>query len=117
MKIIIIYSIFFITLFSVVGCTTHRPTINTSGVDPQKYEADLKECQEYSKKFMLNKSQMAVSVLGGGIGAYAAQELADPEQKEAVKLHGRVTSAQYIENCIKAKGYSIIPDQEPKKDE
>lgn len=59
---------------------------------------------------------IGAGIAGGAAGA-AGEDLADPEQKEAVKIHGKVTSAQYIENCIKAKGYEIVPDKEFKKEE
>ncbi|MEI6313957.1 MAG: hypothetical protein WCO89_03740 [Syntrophus sp. (in: bacteria)] len=115
MKRILIFSAIATMLFSLSGCAAHRPNVDSSGVDPKKYESDLKECQDYSKKFSPNKSQMALlAVGGGGLGAYAYREMADPEQKEAVKLHGQLTPGQYIESCIKAKGYIIIPDTNPR---
>lgn len=56
--------------------------------------------------------------IAGGAAAASHDALASDEQKEAVKLLGRkVTPAQYIEDCIKARGYDIVPDQEPNNDE
>ena len=58
-----------ILILCVAGCATYRPTVDTRGVDMNRYESDLAECQKYAEKVSPGKTALAGAGVGAALGA------------------------------------------------
>lgn len=110
---------------SLVACANtganYRPIVDSKGIDYNKYEADLKDCQQYANQ-TLDAAQTAA--IGAGVGALFGAVLAAAAgsryDRGATARVGALTGAAggaaqgetdqrtIIRRCISGRGYSVL---------
>ncbi len=101
-----------------LGCAT-TPIVDTAGVNPEGYAADLKECQVYANQvngvqitatksaltglfggllsMAVGSESSAKKAAGAGVAAGGAKGLADAEAKKA----------RVARQCLRSRGYIV----------
>jgi outer membrane lipoprotein SlyB len=113
-------------LLTVSGCAGHRPIVDMQGVDANRYETDLAQCQQYAEQISPGKSAVigAVAVAAGAaiLGGVAAMvfdlDVGDVMGDAAIlggtvgAMEGAVASGknqkELIENCMLGRGYKVL---------
>jgi len=112
---------------SMVGCATqqmgagYRPIIDTRGVDFNKFESDLKDCQQYAHQTAsAAQSAAAGAVAGALLGAALAAAAGSRYDRSASARVGAVSGAvgagvegetnqrTIIRRCLSGRGYSVL---------
>jgi outer membrane lipoprotein SlyB len=110
-------------LFS--GCATtganYRPLIDSKGVDFNKFEVDLKECQSYATQTADAAQSAAVGAVAGALfGAAIAAAGGSRYDRNATARVGAVTGAvgaaaegetnqrNIIRRCLNGRGYQVL---------
>jgi outer membrane lipoprotein SlyB len=127
MKIMVKVLFFGFILFSVIGCATqqmgvgYRPIVDTKGVNLNRYEADLQECQKYAHQ-TANAAQSAVAgaIVGAVFGTVLAAAAGSSYDRSASARVGGVSGAvgggvqgetnqrTIIRRCLTGRGYSVL---------
>ena len=112
----------FLMLALTAGCaSTYRPLVDTKGVDMNRYEADLRECREYTQQLVGPGEQAATgAVVGAATGALVTR-IVDRDLNRgpntrlgallgAVGGLARGAQEQYavIRNCMAGRGYRVL---------
>lgn len=116
----------FISAFSLLaGCATtgtgsnFRPIVDNKGVDLNRYEADLQECQAYAKSTP-NAGKSAAGGAAAGAALGLALALIGGDKKLASAGAGAVVGGavgasagegsqrNIIKNCLKGRGYKVL---------
>ncbi len=109
----------------ITGCTTtgtgsnFRPIVDNKGVDLNRYEADLQECQAYAKSTPnAGKSGAGGAAVGAAIGLALAliggdKKLASAGAGAVVggalgASAGEASQRDIIRNCLKGRGYKVL---------
>lgn len=107
------------------GCATtgnganFRPIVDNKGVDLNRYEADLQECQSYAKATPnAGKSAAGGAATGGAFGFVLAligggKKLASAGAGAVVggavgASAGETNQRDIIKNCLKGRGYKVL---------
>ena len=107
------------------GCATtgtgsnFRPIVDNKGVDLNRYEADLLECQEYAKKTPnAGKSGAGGAAVGAALGLALAliggdKKLASAGAGAVVggavgASAGETSQRDIIRNCLTGRGYKVL---------
>lgn len=117
----------FAVAVSMVGCATHqmganyRPIIDSKGVDFNKFESDLKECQQYAHQTASAAQSAAAGAIAGAlIGAALAAAAGSNYDRNASARVGAVSGAlgagaegetnqrTIIRRCLSGRGYSVL---------
>jgi len=99
----------------------HRPIIDSKGVDFNRYEADLRDCQAYATQ-AAGAADSAVSgaVAGAVLGAVLAAAAGSQHSRTAAARVGAVGGAvgaglegdrnqrTIINRCLSGRGYSVL---------
>ena len=102
------------------GCA-YQPLVDTKGVDPNRYEADLRECQEYAQQ-VAGPGERAVvgAVAGAVVGALVMRLLCrDCERGANVRFgaamgaaggasQGAQAQRAVVQNCLAGRGYRVL---------
>jgi len=99
----------------------YRPIVDNKGVDLNRYEADLRECQEYAKQQMgAGESAVAGAAAGALFGAILAAAAGKGYDRNATARVGAVTGAatagaegetsqrNIIKRCLIGRGYKVL---------
>ena len=107
-------------LLILTGCAGYRPIVDTKGVDLNRYEADLKECQQYADQVSPATSTAggaaAGALLGAAIGALFGNRQSAGQGAAAMGLLGGAQGASHganaqmgvIRNCMSGRGYRVL---------
>ena len=116
-------AVFLVASFAllVASCANYRPLIDSRGVDMNKYEADLRDCQQYAQQVAGPGTQAAV---GAGIGAalgYALSRAAGSNYDHGANArvgavagaaggaaHGAESEISVIRRCMSGRGYNVL---------
>ena len=109
------------------GCATqqmganYRPIIDSRGVDFNRYEADLKDCQQYAHQTAgAAESAAAGAVAGAALGAVLAAAAGSRYSRNQSARVGAVGGAvgaaaegennqrNIIRKCLAGRGYSVL---------
>jgi outer membrane lipoprotein SlyB len=100
------------------GCSsTSGPIIDTKGVNMSRYEADLADCQGYSKQVHIEQGVAKGAAAGGAVGAATGAVVGDAGQGAGVgAIAGAAKSAQrgerektqVVNNCLRGRGYRVL---------
>jgi outer membrane lipoprotein SlyB len=111
---------------ALVACArSYEPIVDTYGVDPARYEADLDDCRAYAEQVSPLEEAGGGALLGGAIGAalgaIAGAFSGDAGTGAAVGAavggagggisggaEGVAGQRQVIRNCMSGRGYSIL---------
>jgi outer membrane lipoprotein SlyB len=108
-----------------VGCANtganYRPIVDTQGVDLNRYEVDLRECQQYATQTMsAGQSAAAGAVAGALFGAILASAAGSRYDKNSTARVGAVSGAagagaegetnqrNIIRRCLAGRGYKVL---------
>jgi outer membrane lipoprotein SlyB len=99
----------------------YRPLIDSKGVDFNKYESDLRECQSYATQTAGAGESAVVGALAGAVfGAVLAGAAGNRYDKKASARVGAVTGAAggavegerdqrtVINRCLAGRGYQVL---------
>lgn len=103
------------------GCTsTVAPRVDMTGVDPVRYEADLRDCQSYAAKAKnVGGTSAEASVTGGVLGA-AINVAAGAGSIGVAATSGAISSGiltgareenlqnQQVRSCLDRLGYNLL---------
>lgn len=108
----------------IAGCATpsqYRPIIDAKGVDPSRYEQDLRECQQYAYQIDSANTTATNAAIGAGVlGVLAAvlggnrYEVGQWAAAGAITggVSGAAAAAQtqvdIIRNCMLGRGYKVL---------
>lgn len=110
-------------LMLLVACAgaNYRPMIDTQGVNMTKFEADLKDCQQYAQGVAGAGTQAAI---GAGVGfllgtllAAAAGRNYDRDATARVGAvsgavaggaHGETSQNDVVKRCVAGRGYKVL---------
>jgi outer membrane lipoprotein SlyB len=116
-----ITALLIITLLT--GCATYRPVIDTQGTDPERYNADLRDCQTYAQQIDPAQHAAAGAVAGAVIGALLAAALGGRGGgynvgrsaagsavigATAGTAHGAESQITIIRRCMAGRGYRVL---------
>lgn len=111
-------------LAAMLGCASD-PVIDTKGVDPARYQADLAECREYADQVGVAGDAAGGGLFGGAagaaIGAAIGAVTGNPATGAAVGAAGGGTSGvigggargvskkdTVVRNCLRGRGYHVL---------
>jgi outer membrane lipoprotein SlyB len=113
-----------IALLSGCAATTganYRPIIDSKGIDFNRYEADLRECQSYATQTAsAAQSAAAGAVAGAVLGAAIAAAAGSRYDRSSTARVGAVTGAvgagvegernqrTIINRCLAGRGYKVL---------
>jgi outer membrane lipoprotein SlyB len=107
------------------GCANtganYRPVVDTKGVDLNRYEADLVECQQYANQTAgAGESAAAGAAAGAVFGALLAAAAGGGTSRKSTAGVGAVTGAagaagqgennqrNVIRRCLSGRGYKVL---------
>jgi outer membrane lipoprotein SlyB len=107
------------------GCANsganYRPIIDTQGVDFNRYEADLRDCQAFAKQAAGAGQSAAAGAIGGAVlGAAIAAAAGSNNDRAASARVGAVGGAvgagvkgehsqrNIINRCLAGRGYNVL---------
>lgn len=110
---------------SVGGCATgganYRPVVDNKGVDLNRYEVDLRECQTYATQTAgAGESAAAGAAAGAVLGAVLAAAAGRGYSRSSTARVGAVTGAvgagaegennqrNIIRRCLAGRGYKVL---------
>ena len=111
------------TLGLLAACAgaSYRPMIDSRDVDMNKFEADLRDCQQYAAQVSGAGTNAAIGATAGAIfGAVLAAAAGSRYDRGATARVGAVTGAasggvqgetnqrDVIRRCIAGRGYSVL---------
>ena len=115
-----ILSLFLIALIlSSCAGANYRPIVDNKGVDLNKYEADLKECQAYAQQAMGAGEGAAIGgAAGAGLGAILGAIAGASKMRSAGiggvtgvvagGAHGEKGQHEVINRCLIGRGYKVL---------
>lgn len=109
----------------ITGCANtganYRPVVDTKGVDLNRYEADLGECQQYANQTAgAGQSAAAGAAAGAIFGAVLAAAAGGGASRKSTAGVGAVTGAagaagqgennqrNVIRRCLSGRGYKVL---------
>lgn len=109
----------------VVAACASDPIVDTKGVDPLRYQADLAECRQYADQVSVAGSAAGGGLFGGAagaaVGAAVGAVTGNPGTGAAVGAAGGGTSGvvggtargvskqdRVVRNCLRGRGYSVL---------
>ncbi len=112
-------------LASALGACASDPVIDTRGVDPAAYQADLADCRKYADEVSVAGNAAGGGLFGGAagaaIGAAIGAVTGNPGMGAAVGAAGGGTSGaigggargagkkdKIVRNCLRGRGYSVL---------
>lgn len=114
-----------VAVASTVGCATtganYRPIVDTRGVNPYRYETDLRECQGYATQ-VAGAGDSAVAgaaagaLLGAALAAAGGRHYDRAGSARVGAVAGAVSAASQgeesqrniVRRCMAGRGYSVL---------
>jgi outer membrane lipoprotein SlyB len=106
-----------VVALAAAGCANYQPIIDTRGVDPINYRADLADCQAYAGQVDPAAGAAAGAIAGALLGVLLGRIVND--SNAGMKL-GAVMGAsggageaarsqqEIVKNCMRGRGYSVL---------
>ncbi len=121
------YSLYILLMLSLLSScrqvdemTGNRPIVDTKGVDPEVYEADLQECYVFADEVQAGR-KVAIgaatgAVVGGVIGAAAGNSNTAKRGAGVGAVTGTLPGAgdvmqereRVVRNCLSYRGYLVL---------
>ena len=115
-----LWLILLLTAITAVGCASYRPIVDTKGVDMNKYEADLGECQQYATEVdpvgRAAAGAAAGAVIGAVIGSIFGNRRSAGQGAAAYGLlggagggaQGALAQREIVIRCMVGRGYKVL---------
>ncbi|MFT5320307.1 MAG: outer membrane lipoprotein SlyB [Pseudohongiellaceae bacterium] len=118
--LIIVFACLLSSCRQVDEITGNRPIVDTKGLDPEVYEADLLDCYAFADEVATGKkvatSAATGAVVGGVIGAAAGNSDTAKRGAGIGAASGTLSSAggamqerqRVVKNCLSGRGYLVL---------
>lgn len=115
--------ILFLISTLLVSCagSNYRPIVDTKGVNLEKYETDLAQCQEYAKQSLGTGESAAIGAVGGAavgalLGAITGNKINARTTGEVGAVAGAIGAGakgeqnqrSIINKCLIGRGYKVL---------
>lgn len=102
------------------ACAGYRPVVDMQGVDTARYEADLRDCQQYAQQRDPATQAAAGAAIGALLGVALAAAMGSRYSRNtgaavgAVSggasgaAHGAESQVQIVRNCMAGRGYRVL---------
>lgn len=102
------------------GCAGYRPVVDMQGVDTARYEADLRDCQQYAQQRDPATQAAAGAAIGALLGVALSAAMGSRYSRNtgaavgAVSggasgaAHGAESQIQIVRNCMAGRGYRVL---------
>ena len=114
----VIFGTMLLAITLVVGCASSGPIIDPAGVDMERYEVDVAECEQISEQVeqKAGKRAAAGAIIGGLIGAVTGNSRSVAKSAGAGAVIGGAKGAgstsqekeKVVKNCLRNRGYKIL---------
>jgi hypothetical protein len=94
------------------------PVVDTKGVDPVRYQADLADCQRYAEQVRIETGVLRGAAAGGAAGAATGavlgRDVAEYAGVGAVAgvtqsaIRGDREKSQVVKRCMRGRGYKVL---------
>lgn len=118
-SILKIFSI--LTILALFGCAgaAYRPIVDTQGVDFNRYESDLQQCQQYAKQTNDAASTAAVGATAGAVLGSVMAGIVGSDRSASAKVGaiegaiaggatGETNQRNIIRRCLSGRGYKVL---------
>ena len=101
------------------GCSHYRPLVDSQGVDMNRYEADLRDCQGYAQQVAGAGTNAAVGAAVGAGLSYALSRILGGNTNAGIKAGALIGGASggaagaesemnVIRRCMSGRGYRVL---------
>ena len=99
------------------GCASHKPIVDTKGVNMAQYEHDLEECTEYAQQVDTGQKVARSAAVGAAVGAAIGAvfgNAGDGATSGAIDggasggLDADHEKARVVKNCLRGRGYRVL---------
>ncbi|HIG40893.1 MAG: glycine zipper family protein [bacterium] len=102
------------------GCVNQDIIVDTKGINDQRYQQDLAECQEYTRQISTGTEAARSGVFGTAVGAAIGAIVGNSRTVQKSAGVGAVTgslkggqNAQrrkhgVVSNCLRGRGYKVL---------
>ena len=109
-----------LTVVLVAGCATYLPIVDRQGVDANRYNADLADCQQYATQVDPAAHAAAGAAVGAGLGAALGAIFGNRQTAgQGAAAYGLVGAAaggaqgadsqmNIIRRCMSGRGYKVL---------
>lgn len=114
----------FLLAFCLSACVS-QPIVDLKGVDNQKHQQDLQECQQYADQVDAASSGVGGTLIGAGLGAamgaMVGAILGDPATGAGIGLtvggfsggqagvsNGQDRKTNVVNSCLMQRGYKVL---------
>lgn len=109
-----------LSLLTLAACGSNQVIVDGKGIDPQRYETDLRECKQYASEVKsgqrIAQGAGVGAVVGGLIGAAVGNSDTAARVAGVGAVKGGTTQGiqsgqekkQVLRNCLKGRGYRVL---------
>jgi len=110
-----------LVVVAIVGCAgaTYRPIMDTQGVDLNRLESDLQQCQQYAKLTNDAASSAAIGATAGAVLGSVLAGVAGGDRSMTAKVgaiegaiaggaSGETNQRNIIRRCMSGRGYRVL---------
>lgn len=102
------------------ACASYQPIVDTKGVDANKYNADLYECQQYAQQVSVGNQAAGGAVIGSLFGALLGAAIGGRDGMNVGARAGAVNGlaggaanaatgqVSVVKNCMLGRGYKVL---------
>jgi len=121
MKKTLALSLAFLLSFFLISCagSTYRPIVDTQGIDFNRYEADLQQCQQFSTQTNDATTSAAVGATAGAVLGSVLAGVVGGDRSATAKLtaiegaivggaSGETNQRNIIRRCLSGRGYRVL---------
>jgi outer membrane lipoprotein SlyB len=106
-----------VVALAAAGCADYQPIVDTRGVDPINYRADLADCQAYAGQVNPAAGAAGGAVAGALLGVLLGRIVNDSNSgmKLGALMGGSAgageaarSQQEIVKNCMRGRGYSVL---------
>ncbi|MBT8063115.1 MAG: glycine zipper family protein [Xanthomonadales bacterium] len=108
---------FSVLALSLTACASHKPIVDTKGVNMALYERDLAECTEYAEQVESGEKVAKSAAVGAAVGAAIGAVFGNAGDGAATGAidggtHGGLDAdrekAAVVKRCLRGRGYRVL---------
>lgn len=108
---------FAILAITLSACASHKPIVDTKGVNMALYEQDLAECTEYAEEVESGEKVAKSAAVGAAVGAAIGAVFGNAGDGAATGAidggtHGGLDAdrekAAVVKRCLRGRGYRVL---------
>lgn len=106
-----------IVVLSISACASHKPIVDTKGLNMALYEKDLAECNEYAAQVESGEKVAKSAAVGAAVGAAIGAVFGNAGDGAATGAIDGGTSggldadrekASVVKRCLRGRGYRVL---------